>query len=433
MDSDAETNNETITYSNSIYDTTDADDISENDDDFIDLLPEDLLIEMEDEVLKYIDDMINSNILQISNPLYEEKITSRISDIMYEACSNINDGGMFNTSYDDIIKFVKQCVITYTQTIMIPRSCDTSLYLNNIDDCENNDLLMSKLEILRKSNQPQQKTPEWYTFRHNLITASNLGKIIGSDARKNSLIYEKCKPIEIHDNNTNVNSPMHWGNKYEPVTIRIYEHKFSTKIEDFGCIQHPLIKCIGSSPDGINIDPTNTRFCRMIEVKNIFSRNITGIPQHDYWVQCQVQMEVCNLDYCDFIETRIKECEENEFYNETHNNTTYKGIILYFVSKTDIYYKPYYVYMPLQIERHNKIVVDDWILETQIKMNPTHILHETLYWYLHEISVILIPRNKLWFQALIPTINETWNTIIKERISGFEHRAPKKKNTKVQK
>ena len=44
--------------------------------------------------------------------------------------------------------------------------------------------------------QPEQKTREWYQFRYNLITASNLWKVFGTESQVNSLIYEKCKPFE---------------------------------------------------------------------------------------------------------------------------------------------------------------------------------------------------------------------------------------------
>jgi flagellin-specific chaperone FliS len=88
----------------------------------------------------------------------------------------------------------------------------------------------------------------------------------------------------------------------------IYEHMYQTKIDDFGCIQHPENDFIGASPDGINIDLSNKeRFGRMLEIKNIVNREITGIPKEEYWVQTQVQMETCNLDECDFVETRFKE------------------------------------------------------------------------------------------------------------------------------
>jgi hypothetical protein len=42
------------------------------------------------------------------------------------------------------------------------------------------------------------------------------------------------------------------------------------------------------------------------------NREITGIPLEAYWIQMQVQMEVCDLDECDFFETQFKEFDTSE-------------------------------------------------------------------------------------------------------------------------
>jgi len=54
------------------------------------------------------------------------------------------------------------------------------------------------------------------------------------------------------------------------------------------------------------------------------------------------------------------------------------------------------------------------------------VLLETQYWHLAEFSCVYIPRNKQWFGAVIPKIEQIWQIILKERVDGYEHRAPKK-------
>jgi len=34
---------------------------------------------------------------------------------------------------------------------------------------------------------------------------------------------------------------------------------------------------------------------------------INGIPKEDYWIQMQIQIEVCNLSECDFEKTKFTE------------------------------------------------------------------------------------------------------------------------------
>ena len=53
---------------------------------------------------------------------------------------------------------------------------------------------------------------------------------------------------------------------------------------------------------------------------------------------------------------------------------------------------------------------------------------KTIYWKLEQFSCVLVCRNKLWFNDNISELEELWSTIEKERISGYEHRAPNKRD-----
>ena len=59
-------------------------------------------------------------------------------------------------------------------------------------------------------------------------------------------------------------------------------------------------------------------------------------------------------------------------------------------------------------------------------------MYEIQYWYLDEISVVLVNRNQEWFQSVVPKIENIWNIIEKERVEGYEHRNVKKKINKME-
>ncbi|MGA1049016.1 MAG: YqaJ viral recombinase family protein, partial [Minisyncoccia bacterium] len=282
--------------------------------------------------------------------------------------------------------------------------------------------------------QPAQRTDEWYEFRNNLLSASSLWKALGSQAQINSLIYEKCKAFnsEYERVSYGTSTPMHWGVKYEPVTIMIYEDLYKTKVGEFGCIRHTSYDFIGASPDGINIEPSSIKYGTMLEIKNIVNREISGIPKEEYWIQTQIQMETCNLDNCDFVETRIKEYEnEEDFYNNnTHSN--YRGVVLYFINNNiNESNEPVYHYMPLNIPLI-KENIDEWITQTKKEGQTNNlILFNTIYWYLDEISCVLIKRNREWFATAIDKIKNVWDIIQQEKHSGYEHRSPKRRIVKT--
>ena len=88
-----------------------------------------------------------------------------------------------------------------------------------MDDLNDNET-KSILTYLKNLPQPKQRTMEWYEYRHNLLTASSLWKVFGTESNVNSLIYEKCSPLNVEKyNSVNMDSTLHHGNKYEDVSI----------------------------------------------------------------------------------------------------------------------------------------------------------------------------------------------------------------------
>lgn len=428
---------------------SDNESISSAEDDTIEIVPHEIthddLIDFDNDIYIWMDTYIRSNILKLSTPNFYDIMLSDITIVVYQY---LEDAHMVSEEdYVSIQEYIDILQSIFLDTYEIPRRSITytTPSLTLYESTNNNNNITEQIVKLRIKNsmQPKQKTKEWYEARYGLLTASAISKIFSSQAQINSIIYEKCKPFEMSYQNNDSNycntlSPMHWGVKYEQVTVMIYEMMFQTKIEEFGCIPHDKCKCIGASPDGINVDINNPqRYGRMLEIKNIFNRDITGIPKEEYWVQTQIQMETCDLDECDFVETRFKEFPNEEaFYNDTEHE--YRGIILQFIHRTvlgtrliqekkeQINNAPMYKYMPLNIEL-NRDAIREWIGQIKTEVKEKYVLLETQYWYLDELSCILIPRNRFWFAEAAPIIEKTWETIETERVEGYSHRAPTKR------
>ena len=86
-------------------------------------------------------------------------------------------------------------------------------------------------------------------------------------------------------------------------------------------------------------------------------------------------------------------------------------------------------YMPLYISLE-KVHIEQWIREMQDKYSDTHILYDRTYWYLDEYSCVKVYRNAPWFESVIDKIENAWKIVEKERISGFDHRAPNSRKPK---
>ena len=376
---------------------------------------------------------IHDNPCAISEPDFEETMVDSVKEIFELQMS----AELYAAYVDDLDELIAAALKLFYIQFIPPRSYpDTFIKAQSATDkARNASTISEKIALLQNKPQPNQRTPEWYTFRHNLITASNAYKAFENEATRNQLIYEKCQPLAIDKlesekpSQININSPFHWGQKFEPVSVLFYEDTYKTTIGDFGCIQHDKYKFLGASPDGINIDPQNPRYGRLLEIKNIVNREIDGIPKKEYWIQMQLQMETCDLDECDFLECRFTEYENEEaFYSDgtfqySEKDNCRKGVIMYFANKDG---NPKYVYMPFHIQ--SKEEFDAW----EEEMMGAHDIMwiKNIFWRLDECSCVLVLRNKMWFQDTIGYIAETWNIIEKERISGFQHRASAKRAKK---
>jgi len=367
-----------------------------------------------------IQDLIDSDPIVYANNNFENFIKEEITGLLEYQLENIIDYNQY--FLEDIINEALMIFYTY----IAPQRSFKGTFIRKKPNFHT---MKQKILYLENVPQPEQRTDEWYKFRYKYLTASSIWKAFGSNSAINQLIYDKCKPLNINKyKSVCTSSPMHWGQKYEPLSIIWYEHQYNTIVSDFGCIPHNSISFLAASPDGINTYNKNERFGRMVEVKNIVNRIINGIPKSEYWIQMQIQMEVCNLNECDFLETRFIEYEnEEEFlkdgsYRLTHQGKQ-KGIIMYFIKDG----QPLYEYAPWNC---NKNQFEKWESEMMIKhKNLTWM--QNMYWYLDQVSCVLVLRNKYWFKIAKPKLYTVWNIIEKERISGYQHRAPNKKNKTI--
>ena len=372
--------------------------------------------DFKESVLYFIEDWVNSNI-----KLYKEY---KFEEIMYESIYDIildNYGFMV----DELSFDLESNIFDAMEIYFYKNDCFRSYSGTTIIKSPNKKKIKQLLKKWENVEQPEQLTEAWFKFRKEGLSASDIWKAVGSQSAKNSLIYSKCKPIDMQKTQSvNITSPFHNGHKYEPLSIMHYEYDFNTKVGEFGCKAHSEYPFLRASPDGINIDEGNQLYGRMVEVKNPVSRKLTGTPKTDYWIQMQLQMECWDLEECDFLETVFKGYDDEESFLKDGDSFIKtevgmrKGIMIQF------YYneKPHYEYPPVDITKKE---FDKWY-DIVMEKNKHMTWVSNQYWYLEDYSCVLVPRNKKWFTSVYPEFRELWDTILKERVSGFEHRKPKK-------
>jgi len=271
----------------------------------------------------------------------------------------------------------------------------------------------TQLERLKKIKLPEQRSKEWYEMRKNKLTASSLASAIGHChfQSRDELILSKIeeKPFE-------PNPITEWGVKYEDVAIMFYEELYNVKILDFGCVPHPEFDAFGASPDGICDDTGNDDYiARMVEIKCPPKRKFTKtVPPH-YLMQVQGQLEVCDLDECDFLQVKILDYNDFEEYckdtfeidgilQNGRTNLNYpKGVTITYKEGEKLSYK-----YSLLNQTNQELL--DWI-ESQ----PKEKLHEIKWWKIDRYECTLVKRDRGWWINSIDKILDFYKDLLHYR------------------
>lgn len=362
-----------------------------------------------------INDFIDANPLVFSSPDYQTTIRNEVTTLL-EATLLPSVGIVEEEELDLVYQMASYIVFTS----IVPRRSYRKTFVRKV---RNHEAIQRKLADIRSRPQSEQCTDQWYLDRWNRLSGSNAWKAFSTQSQLNSLIVEKCKPIEINKYRTvNTESPLHHGKRFEPVSTMYYEYTYGAKIAEFGCVPHSTHSFLGASPDGIVVNPECPRYGRMLEIKNVTTRKINGIPKEDYWIQMQIQMEVCDLNECDFLETQISSYPSYEEFAadgtfQKSADDKYKGVILYF----QVDGQPFYEYAPFQCTEDE---FETW-QEEMMQLHSNHTWVSNIYYRIDLISCVLVLRNKKWMEAAIIRLREVWNQILHDRQNGYEHRLPR--------
>ena len=194
-------------------------------------------------------------------------------------------------------------------------------------------------QVTALCNQPQvaQHSADWYAQRRNRLTASEFSQIL--DGRRGALLRQKLStdtgdrvgfaaPVGISQEDGEMNATT-WGHRFEPMVRRIYELEIAgphTVNDGLGRFTHTTIPWLSASPDGLVVKgPLRGR---LVEIKSPKTRQPGEFVPDEYYVQLQIQMEVCDLDAADFVEAQFAQrrvmSEEDE---EDLSKAAWKGRI----------------------------------------------------------------------------------------------------------
>lgn len=292
---------------------------------------------------------------------------------------------------EDLIKILQQLGKEYLMMIDISASFAKTIIQSRTSQIE------LSIQYIQSIPPQKQRSDEWFEFRKRNFTASDFYKIF-SDKTLASMVKKKLNPSKIF---IKPSGAMKKGIIFEDVAVQIYEKEHNCKVNEFGCIPHKTVPGLAASPDGIIIQKDCDKYGHMLEIKCVSTRLIDGIVPEQYWMQMQIQMEVCNLEFCDFLECLFL---EKPSYDEWVNYVTETPSV-----------KHYGILVEGMIGEDSHLIYGK-LGETQYPSYPDNFRPtEVHYWYLNTLSTQTIRRNREWFQSVLPRVNHAVMILNQER------------------
>lgn len=256
--------------------------------------------------------------------------------------------------------------------------------------------------VLRMYGSNDQRTDGWHAKRGEMITASEVYGVFGSESARREVMMRKLEPRPPGDG-PGIPALL-WGTRFEPIAKRIYEERTKCTITDVSCVQHPVHTFLGASPDGLIVpnDATDVkRYGRLVEFKCPISRAMKAEIPPGYVHQMQMQMECTGIDECEYAEFRFKQV----FSTEWLNSTGIKSVFAVFDNQS-VDYKP--IDMPLS----------EW------QASVTDREPQYIYWRLLSVKKEFLPKDAGWLPRHLPALRDFWNEVLLHRAAGTQPAPP---------
>ena len=271
--------------------------------------------------------------------------------------------------------------------------------------------LAKRVRELQKKTMHPQRSPEWFKQRQTKITASEAascllkteevckgytdhfvytgkfnGKVLNSFKTKEEYVVSKSLEFYGESQFKDNHSTLH-GKKYEDIALNLYKRLRGKRVVEFGLLDHETVPWLAASPDGITTDGV------MIEIKcpNVRKIKLEEFPVY-YWVQMQIQLEVCDLEECDYLECEIIEISEEEWYHVPPEKSS--GILLKNGDE--------YIYPPHTVTDTEENLI--WMTLHDPDLDQ-------IFYCINNYQLLTVKRDKEWFEMAKPHLYTVFQEI----------------------
>jgi putative phage-type endonuclease len=229
-------------------------------------------------------------------------------------------------------------------------------------------------------------TSEWLEKRKKLLSGSKIGAILGKSkftSKRQVFLNMISKDTSTPSSSSSSSKIMQHGIDTENLVDFIYCEKTQSETKPMNLMIHREYPFIGATPDRINIGKG-----RLVEYKSVVNREIdTETIPEEYSIQCQIQMEVTDMEMCDFVEAKLIRVNEYEAKQYAENVGGIKEWINFTNSPTPTCNVK--IFKDLYYNLQNNAV---YVLER-------FVVHPTLI------------RDREWFKSVLPELKDFYDKV----------------------
>ncbi len=282
----------------------------------------------------------------------------------------------------------------------------------------------AKVQEVLSRPQIVQRSEEWYADKTQALSASQFSTIFKGGRTRGQLVLEKAgklpkqEYVQRHCCHSSIMTPFDWGIRFEPMVREIYMAMTNTKVADVGRLRHLTDKRLSASPDGIvceDYNPDQPYLSRLVEYKAPVTRNIDNTVPSDYEYQMKLQMEVANVQECDYFEVRFQSTYNKKLEYVPIENPLYYGVI-YLIEEKETNRWLRYDYSPLNVTEYNPVIA------------PNESIAEVIPWKMEKYFMKTMVRDPTWFASVMPTVEQFWADVEAAKNDNFV--MPESKRTK---
>lgn len=292
---------------------------------------------------------------------------------------------------------------------------------------------------LRTAPQTPQKSAAWHHESREMLSGHEFGSILtGGQAEYGGVVAKKCVPPADPDEYNAPDqqivfltppeglSPFKWGWRYEPVARDLFEMEFAGGVvyDGLGRMRHPSLPRLGASPDGLIT--TGPKVGRLVELKCPITREPNGTVPINYWIQMQLQAEVCDVPAVEYFEVALGSLLQTQLQEPLFEQAArasklrWVGKIAVVAEHEDSPSSTYkYVYSPLFSTS------EIGLAECQAWNPPTEagVVLECTLWWVKDYYTTTVLRNPRWWSAVgKPAYEQFWEDVTQARTDGRYNR-----------